>query len=305
MPGSVSRSKTVFLWSRHSRAPDTWKTDSVVSSIVAATTPSPWSSPTWWAISDPTVITAPWAQSRTQLSRDGTGAPTGRGGRSIRPRAAWSKPSAIASTVDRLRHQGLHRWAVSAGPPTSEPESDVRRLVTRPPHPCWGSEVRPVLDTMDARAGRRLRTMVGAGDGGTAAGGDGPDGRRSLSVRQAAFIGVGPWSAPASSRCSAPRARWPAQRSGSRSSSRAGSPCCRATPSPSSERAIPRRVGSSSTSSVAGGTATSRACIAWLLLAVNAIITAMVAVSFGSYASDAVADNDDVGQAVRGDRSCW
>jgi amino acid transporter len=31
--------------------------------------------------------------------------------------------------------------------------------------------------------------------------------------------------------------------------------------------------------------------IAWMLLAVNAIITAMVAVSFGSYASDAVADN--------------
>jgi amino acid transporter len=33
--------------------------------------------------------------------------------------------------------------------------------------------------------------------------------------------------------------------------------------------------------------------IAWMLLAVNAIITAMVAVSFGSYASDAVASNDD------------
>jgi amino acid transporter len=33
--------------------------------------------------------------------------------------------------------------------------------------------------------------------------------------------------------------------------------------------------------------------IAWMLLAVNAIITAMVAVSFGSYASAAVADNDD------------
>ena len=33
--------------------------------------------------------------------------------------------------------------------------------------------------------------------------------------------------------------------------------------------------------------------LAWLLLTVNAIITAMVAVSFGSYASDAVADNTD------------
>ncbi len=33
--------------------------------------------------------------------------------------------------------------------------------------------------------------------------------------------------------------------------------------------------------------------IAWMLFAVNAIITAMVAASFGSYASAAVADNDD------------
>ena len=33
--------------------------------------------------------------------------------------------------------------------------------------------------------------------------------------------------------------------------------------------------------------------IAWMLLAVNAIITAMVAVSFGSYASAAFADNED------------
>jgi amino acid transporter len=33
--------------------------------------------------------------------------------------------------------------------------------------------------------------------------------------------------------------------------------------------------------------------IAWMLLAVNAIITAMVAVSFGSYASDALTDGDD------------
>src|SRR6188768_3119940 len=33
--------------------------------------------------------------------------------------------------------------------------------------------------------------------------------------------------------------------------------------------------------------------IAWMLLAVNAIITAMVAVSFGSYASAAAADNSD------------
>src|SRR3954453_21066752 len=33
--------------------------------------------------------------------------------------------------------------------------------------------------------------------------------------------------------------------------------------------------------------------IAWMLLAVNAIITAMVAVSFGSYASDAFTDSSD------------
>src|SRR4051794_41966632 len=33
--------------------------------------------------------------------------------------------------------------------------------------------------------------------------------------------------------------------------------------------------------------------IAWMLLAVNAIITAMVSVSFGSYASDAFTDSDE------------
>ena len=43
--------------------------------------------------------------------------------------------------------------------------------------------------------------------------------------------------------------------------------------------------------------------LAWLLLAVNAIITAMVAVSFGSYASDAVADNAT--GSSRSPSSCW
>ena len=42
--------------------------------------------------------------------------------------------------------------------------------------------------------------------------------------------------------------------------------------------------------------------IAWMLLAVNAIITAMVAVSFGSYASAAVADNDRLGHCLRDPR---
>ena len=37
--------------------------------------------------------------------------------------------------------------------------------------------------------------------------------------------------------------------------------------------------------------------IAWLLLAANAIVTGMVAVSFGSYASSAVADGDAAGSS--------
>ena len=44
--------------------------------------------------------------------------------------------------------------------------------------------------------------------------------------------------------------------------------------------------------------------IAWMLLAVNAIITAMVAVSFGSYASAAVADNSRLGQVPSRSSSC-
>ena len=47
-------------------------------------------------------------------------------------------------------------------------------------------------------------------------------------------------------------------------------------------------------------TGTSTGVIAWLLLAANAIVTAMVAVSFGSYASAAVADGErGVDQGVR------
>ncbi len=41
-------------------------------------------------------MTAPWMQRRTQFARESTGAPTGRGGRAIRPLVGWSKPSAIA-----------------------------------------------------------------------------------------------------------------------------------------------------------------------------------------------------------------
>ena len=41
-------------------------------------------------------MTAPWMQSRTQFARERTGAPTGRGGRDIRPLVGWSKPSAMA-----------------------------------------------------------------------------------------------------------------------------------------------------------------------------------------------------------------
>jgi amino acid transporter len=57
--------------------------------------------------------------------------------------------------------------------------------------------------------------------------------------------------------------------------------------------ATPRREDSWSTSSGGGGEGHFTGVIAWLLFAVNAIITAMVAVSFGGYASAAVADNAD------------
>ena len=80
------------------------------------------------------------------------------------------------------------------------------------------------------------------------------------------------------------RARWPARPSGSRSCSPARSRRSRATRSPSSARATPRVPASWSTSCAAFGNGHITGVVGWLLLAANAIITAMVAVSFGSYA---------------------
>ena len=74
---------------------------------------------------------------------------------------------------------------------------------------------------------------------------------------------------------------------------RCGRRCCRATRSPSSALATRRRAGCSSTSSRGFGDGHVTGVIAWLILAANAIITGMVAVSFGSYASAAVADGSD------------
>ena len=55
----------------------------------------------------------------------------------------------------------------------------------------------------------------------------------------------------------------------------------------------PSPAGCSSTSSGASATGMPPAIIAWLILAANAIVTGMVAVSFGSYASSAVADGSE------------
>ncbi len=79
-----------------------------------------------------------------------------------------------------------------------------------------------------------------------------PCGRRHSSVSA-------PWSVPGSSRCWALPARWPARLSGSRSSSLARSPSCRATRSRSSEPGTPPPAGSWSTSSEDGVTGTSPA----------------------------------------------
>ena len=71
--------------------------------------------------------------------------------------------------------------------------------------------------------------------------------------------GSAPWSERGSSLCSARQARWPARPSGSRSSSRAVSPRCRATPSPRWVPDTRRPAASSSTSSAAGDRGTSPA----------------------------------------------
>ena len=182
--------------------------------------------------------------------RRGCGRPPPRHSRWGSPQQPWTVCDIRASTG------GLS--------PQVRPAANLSRTlgarVIRPPHPIWGSGRPPRSRHAGREAGggwgpwsvpEMVRRRPAATD--QAAAEACPYGRRPSSVS-------GPWSAPGSSRSSAPRARWPAQQSGSRSSWRAGSPCSRATPSPSSARAIRRRVDSSSTSSVAGGTATSRAC---------------------------------------------
>ena len=101
------------------------------------------------------------------------------------------------------------------------------------------------------------------------------------------------WSAPGSSRCSVQPARSRVPRCGSRSSSPARSRCCRATRSPSSASRYPSAGGLLEYVRQGYGDGHVTGVVAWLLLTANAIITAMVAVSFGSYASSAVTDGDE------------
>ena len=142
--------------------------------------------------------------------------------------------------------------------------------------------------------------MVGAGDGGTAAGGDGPGGRRSLSVRQAAFIGVGSmvgagiFALLGAAGEVAGSAVWI-------SFILAGGVSVLQGYSFAKLGARYPSAGGFLEYVVRGwGDGHFTGVLAWLLLAVNAIITAMVAVSFGSYASDARRRQRRVGEAVRG-----
>ncbi len=135
--------------------------------------------------------------------------------------------------------------------------------------------------------------MVGAGDGGAAASGDGPGGRRTLSVRQAAFIGVGSmvgagiFALLGAAGEVAGSAVWI-------SFILAGGVSVLQGYSFAKLGARYPSAGGFLEYVVRGwGDGHFTGVLAWLLLAVNAIITAMVAVSFGSYASDAVADNAD------------
>ena len=133
--------------------------------------------------------------------------------------------------------------------------------------------------------------MVGAGEGETAASGDGPGGRRSLSVRQAAFIGVGSmvgagiFALLGAAGEVAGSAVWI-------SFILAGGVSVLQGYSFAKLGARYPSAGGFLEYVVRGwGDGHFTGVLAWLLLAVNAIITAMVAVSFGSYASDAVAEN--------------
>ena len=114
---------------------------------------------------------------------------------------------------------------------------------------------------------------------------------RHITVRQAAFIGVAAMVGAGIFSLLVPPARWPARRCGWPSSSRASSRCCRGTPSRSSGPGIHRPEDSSY---VRGGFGNGHltGITAWLVYSANTIVTAMVAVSFGSYAS-AIFTNDN------------
>ena len=76
------------------------------------------------------------------------------------------------------------------------------------------------------------------------------------------------------------------------------SPPCRATRSASSGRATRRPAACSSTSTAGFGDGHIATIVAWLVYIANGIVTAMVALSFGSYASSAFAGGDPVAVKV-------
>ena len=97
------------------------------------------------------------------------------------------------------------------------------------------------------------------------------------------------WSAPGSSRCSAPPARSPARPSGCRSCWPAASRRCRATRSRKLGARYPSAGGLLEYVNRGFGDGHVATVVAWLVYIANGIVTAMVALSFGSYASSAFA----------------
>ena len=123
--------------------------------------------------------------------------------------------------------------------------------------------------------------------------------RASMCVRRRSSASAR-WSAPGSSRCSVRPARSRVPRCGSRSSSPARSPMLQGYSFAKFGARYPSAGGLLEYVRQGYGDGHVTGVVAWLLLTANAIITAMVAVSFGSYASSAVdGRRRDLGQGVR------
>ena len=151
---------------------------------------------------------------------------------------------------------------------------------------CDGTDCPPML----RRATTRVRQPTDSGEAQMSAAATNRRNDASSPRGRPRSSASAPWSAPGSSRSSARPARSPARRSGSRSCWPAASRRCRATPSRKLGARFRRPAACSSTSTRATATGHVATVTAWLDYIVNIIVTAMVAVSFGSYATSALAE---------------